>query len=380
MAARLQHVAELADVKVLAPVSLVDYSNPSRKWLPPGLPRRRSEGAVEVLHPRWLYPPLGTPINVVCLFLALFRPARRLKREYAFQVVDAHFGYPEGVAAALIALVLRTPFVVTLRGNEPGFARSRARRWCLRWALRRAARIVGVAEWLRQFAISLGVEADRTSVIGNGVNSSLFHPRDQESCRLRQGVPRSARVILSAGSLLEAKGHHRVIRAIGALKAAGHKVHLIIAGSETRGGPPFERRLRQLVADLDLESHVSFHGWVPPQTLAECICAADLLCLASDSEGWPNVVHEALSCGIPVVTTDVGSVRDMLPSDRYGIIVPVGDQGRLEKALEVALLSQWDRHLIAAWGRSRSWEQVALEVLAVLRQASSERPHRPLSG
>jgi len=370
--ARLQHVAVRLDVKVLAPVPLLDYSNPSRKWTPGGRSSTRFDGVVEVLHPLWTYPPFGTPLNVVCLFLALVGPARRLHRRDAFDVVDAHFGYPEGVAAALIAATLGVPFVVTLRGNEPFFARSRARRTCLRWALLRAARVVAVAEWLRQFAVDLGVAADRTRIIGNGVNSTVFHQMDRTHCRRVHELPSAARVILSAGSLLEAKGHHRVIRALAHLVGQGLDVHLVIAGSESRGGPGFEAALRRLVADLGLQSRVTFTGWRPPEALAQLMNAADVFCLASDSEGWPNVVHEASSCGTPVVTTDVGSVRDMVPSDRYGLIVPVGVQDRLNEALASALTRSWDRDAIAAWGQSRSWEQVADEVVEVLQAASVE--------
>ena len=126
---------------------------------------------------------------------------------------------------------------------------------------------------------------------------------------------------MSAGSLLEAKGHHHVIAAVAELAARGLDCHVsAIAGGESRGGPGFARHLRGVVARLGVASRVQFTGWVPPETLAELMSAADVSCLASDGEGWPNVVHEALSCGTPVVTTDVGSVRELIPSERYGSV------------------------------------------------------------
>jgi glycosyltransferase involved in cell wall biosynthesis len=107
--------------------------------------------------------------------------------------------------------------------------------------------------------------------------------------------------------------------------------------------------------------------------MAELMSAANVVCLASAREGWPNVVNEALACGSPVVATDVGGVPDMLPSDRYGIVVPVDDAGALERALERSLALRWDREAIAAWGMSRSWELVAGEVLNVLSEAVNEK-------
>jgi glycosyltransferase involved in cell wall biosynthesis len=98
--------------------------------------------------------------------------------------------------------------------------------------------------------------------------------------------------------------------------------------------------------------------------------AADVLCLASSSEGWPNVVHEALSCGLPVVATNVGAVPEMIPSDQFGLVVPVGDVPALTEALALALQKPWQRAAIAAWGNSRSWDQVAREALEQMQAAA----------
>ena len=370
---RLQHLALLADVTVIAPVTVLDYSNPGRKLIPAGIPVARQDNTIEVHHPRWIYPPFGMPVNVICLAAVVTRRLLRAKRRRGVDLIDAHFGYPEGVAAALLALITHTPFIVTLRGNEPMFGASGIRRACIRWALRRAAFVVSVSEQLRQFAIGLGVDPRRTRVIGNGVDAEIFHPRDRSECRRRHNLPPDAHLVVTAGSLLKAKGHHHVISAVGKLSSEGMNVYLVIVGSESRGGPGFERELRELVRDLRIASRVRFAGWVPPEPLSELMCAADVFCLASDSEGWPNVVHEATSCGTPVVTTDVGSVRDILPSETYGLIVGLSEQQRLDRALRQALNTPWDRAAIAAWGQSRSWHHVAREVLAVMQQSVQAR-------
>ena len=101
--------------------------------------------------------------------------------------------------------------------------------------------------------------------------------------------------------------------------------------------------------------------------------AADLFCLASSREGWPNVVNESLACGTPVVATDIGGVPDMLPSPEYGLIVPPNDQASLDQALCHAFSMRWDREAIARWGQSRSWEHVASEVLQQLAQTLRSR-------
>jgi glycosyltransferase involved in cell wall biosynthesis len=363
---RLEHVARSAEVKVVAPLPILDYSNPQRKvYRQRQFPPVRWDGDVEIFHPRWLYPPLGTPLNVACLFARLFPLLLRLRRTWPFDLIDAHFCYPEGVTAALLASVFHVPFTITLRGSETIFDAYRFRRLAMRCALRCAAGIIAVSEDLRRFAISRGAAPGHIFTIPNGIDGGLFRPRDRAEMRRAHGLPLGRKLIVSAGELIEAKGHHLVIQALPALLASGIDAELVIAGGTARGGPRFEESLRRLVKDSGLVDRVTFAGWVGRQGLAELLAAADLFCLASYTEGWPNVVHEALACGAPVVATRVGGIPEMIPSERFGILIPPRDQDALEHALTSALQKQWDADAISDWGRDRDWDCVAREVLDV---------------
>jgi glycosyltransferase involved in cell wall biosynthesis len=369
---RLEHVAHSAEVKVIAPLPIMDYSNPQRKvYRSRRFPSARWDGDVAVFHPRWLYPPLGTPLNVACLFGRLFPLLRRIRRSWAFDLIDAHFCYPEGVTAALLAGVFHVPFTITLRGSETIFDAYRFRRLAMQWALRRAAGIIAVSEDLRQFAISRGATPGRTVTIPNGIDGGLFCPRDRVQMRRACGLPLGRKLIVSAGELIEAKGHHLVIQALPALLASGIDAELVIAGGTARGGPRFEESLRQLVEDSGLEDRVRFAGWVGRQGLAELLAAADVFCLASYTEGWPNVVHEALACGAPVVATRVGGVPEMIPTERFGVLIPPRDQAALDHALACALQREWDSSAISDWGRERNWDCVAQEVLDLFAASAS---------
>jgi glycosyltransferase involved in cell wall biosynthesis len=126
------------------------------------------------------------------------------------------------------------------------------------------------------------------------------------------------------------------------------------------------------MSGADLERNVRFLGEVPQDVLAELMSAADVFCLASSREGWPNVVHESLACGLPVVATNVGAIPEMIPSQLYGLIVPADDAPALGHALREALSREWDREAIAIWGQARSWRHVAEEVLEEMRLALAE--------
>jgi glycosyltransferase involved in cell wall biosynthesis len=368
--ARLLALAALTDVIVVAPVALIDYANPHNRLFAAFWVRgRRNESAVAVRHPRWIYPPRGGWMNAFFLFARLLPHAALLRRQFPFDVIDAHYGHPEGIAAALLGATLNVPFTVTLRGSELRYRSQRWRFYWIGWALRRAARVITVSDNLRALAIELGVDPRKVRTIPNGVNGQQFFRRDRATCRSVHGIRSDARVILCAGDLAELKGHHHVVRALRELIDGGMPAELVIAGGVGRSGR-YGAVLHALVRTLGLEESVRFAGEMSQEALAELMSAADVFCLASSSEGWPNVVNEAMACGTPVVATDVGAVRQMIPSAAYGDIVPVGDVAGIAEALRNALTHTWDRQSIADWGGSRSWDQVAVDVLEQLNAAT----------
>jgi glycosyltransferase involved in cell wall biosynthesis len=360
-------MAELAEIKVVAPLPILDYSRPGGfSMRGRDVPFLLREKNYDVLYPRWIFPPGGTPLNVISLALRLVPLLARLRRQFSFEVIDAHFGYPEGAAAAILARVFGVPFAVTLRGSERVFARDPMRRRCLERTLRSATAVITVSDELRHFAIGHGSIPERTHTIQNGVDTNVFFPRERDRCRRELGIGGRTKLILCAGELIEAKGHHLAIRAVADLVRRFDKLLLIVAGGVARGGRRFDHHLRKLISELRLERHVRMIGAVNRTQMAELFSAADVFTLASYSEGCPNVVAEALACGTPVVATSVGAVPELISSEEYGFIVPPRDEAALAAALEWALAADWDRQKIARHGASRSWSTVATEAIHVL--------------
>jgi glycosyltransferase involved in cell wall biosynthesis len=360
---RLQRVAQHADVTVIAPVPALDYGNPRRRLLASwAVPHERRDGNLKIFHPRWLYPPFGSSVNAFCLAGRLLPLARALKKTFPFSLLDVHFGHPEGIAGVILARYLGCPFLVTLRGNETKHAQNRMIRALMSWSLTHASRVITLSERLRQFAIALGANPSDVKTIPNGVDTDVFRPLERAVCRSVHRLDPDVPIVLSAGYLIERKGHHHIVRTMMELSGRAAGAHLIIAGGAGREGK-FEEELRRIIADQRMESRVHLLGSVTQRQLAELMSAADVLCLASSREGWPNVVQEALACGTPVVATDVGAVPDMIPSEDYGYVVPAGDQSRLREALQSAMSRSWDRERISELGQSRSWDLVAKQVL-----------------
>jgi glycosyltransferase involved in cell wall biosynthesis len=285
----------------------------------------------------------------------------RLKRRFGFHLIDAHFAYPDGYAATLLGRWLRSPVTITLRGTEVPLSRERHRRQLLCKALKRAVRIFSVSGSLKQHVVGLGIEACKIRVVGNGVDTAKFHPISREEARRELGLPQDSLVLISVGALVERKGFHRVIQVLPALcRVFPGLRYLIVGGAGPEGD--WTQQLRQQVLESGLQDTVHFLGALPPEQLKVPLSAANVFVLATRNEGWANVFLEAMACGLPVVTTDVGGNTEVVSSGELGMIVPFGDSAALEQGLVRALQKPWDRKAIVKYAQENSWDK-RVEVL-----------------
>jgi glycosyltransferase involved in cell wall biosynthesis len=360
---RLRHLGRHAELKILAPV-------PWRVRSRSDVPYRDTRAELPVVHPTFFYVPgILKVLDGLFLFLSVLPAVRRLRRTFDFDVIDAHFAFPEGFAAALLSAWYRRPFTITMRGTEILIGRHRLRKLAIRWALRRANRVIAVADPLAAFAISLGVPPDRVCVIENGVNTDTFQPMAREAARELLGLRVNGPLIVSVGHLSARKGFQRVIRVLPELLRTYPTATFAVVGGP--GGEANNKpALDALVKALGLEERVLFAGAQPPARVAEWLGAADLFVLASDYEGCPNVVLEALACGRPVVATRVGHVDRMVP-DYAGVLVDKADDDiALAGALGEALSRSWDTERIRGYAAGQSWEGVAARVMEQWQLAS----------
>jgi glycosyltransferase involved in cell wall biosynthesis len=215
--------------------------------------------------------------------------------------------------------------------------------------------------------VEAGADPARVRVIGNGVDTALFHPGSREAARQALGWPRDRRIVLSVGALVPLKDYPRLLQAFPSV-VASHDAHLYIVGDGPERG-----RLAALIAALGIAERVTLLGTVPPGDLGDVYRAADVFCLASRREGCPNVVREALACGVPVVATDVGGTPELIDGDDCGLLVPARDAEALGRALDTALSASWEPARIAAAPGVRTWDDAARESLALLEEAVAER-------
>lgn len=326
-------------------------------------PRSYVHGRVDVGHALWegldvesygypALPVLTRPINGRVGGL-LLRP--RLRR-FEPDVVLAYWAYPEGLSGVRAAHALGKPCVIGVLGSDV-LLRSGALEGLTRTALQEADAVAAVSEDLRRVVVSrYGVPSDKVRTIVNGFNTSIFRPQARSACRAALGLRDAARLIVFVGRLIEAKGLRELLRAFESLAASDVRCELAIVGDGV-----MRQALHELVRASPCASRIHLPGGLPPPQVATWIGAGDLLTLPSWSEGYPNVVVEALACGRPVVASEVGGMREIV-HESNGILVPPRDAQALADALREALAREWNREGIAAAMR-RTWDDVARETL-----------------
>jgi teichuronic acid biosynthesis glycosyltransferase TuaC len=308
------------------------------------------------------------------LFMALstFLAMRRIAREHRANIIDAHFGYPDGYAAVLLGRWLRLPVVLTLRGKEEGQSRSGVAA-ALKRAIVGADQLITVSAALQTLALEHGADPARVQVIGNGVDLARFTAVSRLAARREFGLPAGAKVLVSVGTLSENKGFHRVLECMPGLLATHPALHLMIVGGAGPAGD-MGAELKRMVRTLDLGNRVHFLGPVSPDRVNVALSAADVFVLATSYEGWANVFLEAMACGLPVVTTNVGGNSQVVNAPSLGRLVPVGDTRRLREAMDEALRTEWDRASIRAYAESNSWDRRMQPLIDAYHQLLSRKP------
>jgi teichuronic acid biosynthesis glycosyltransferase TuaC len=281
-------------------------------------PRHEQRFGVDVLYPRFVrLPKVGMSSAPFFLALGARAALAQVQREgFDFDVIDAHYYYPDGVAAAMLALWFKKPLVVTARGTDVNLIPEyRVPRLLIQWAARQAQASIGVSAALVERMRQVGLDAARLHVMRNGVDLQRFQPLHAQQMRSELGIT-GGPVVLTVGNLHEHKGQRLTLEAFAQLRRTQADARLYIIGEG-----PDRNVLRQRAQTLGVADAVSLVGAVPNAELARWYSAADMLVLASSREGWPNVLLEAMACGTPVVASRVGGVPEIVQNNVAGRVV-----------------------------------------------------------
>ena len=368
VATRLEKLVASNEVtaKVVAPLpwlpSWVRYPPAGRLDL---TPRTRLHGELTVHHPRYfVVPKIGMTLTPHTLFWTLKRTFERLIAQgERFDLIDAHYFYPDGVAAVRLAQHFNLPVTVTARGTDlnliPNYPTPR-RLICE--AAAHADGLITVCQALKDRLIELGTAPERITVLRNGVDLEVFKPMDRAKARANLGLRR--RTLGSVGWLIERKGHHHAICALAALP----DTDLLIVGEG-----PERRALQQLAAKRGVSDRVRFLGGLHQYRLPEIYNAIDALVLASSREGWANVLLEAMACGTPVVASAVWGTPEVVSAPPAGVLMKTLDAEGVAEGVRDLFGKYPDRAATRRYAEGFTWDRTTQGQLALFRQILARR-------
>jgi len=369
---RVTALARHTDLRVVAPVpwaplDVGEYGVYRR------IPSYEVQGSIEVFHPRYLVTPkVGRFLYGYMYYFSLKKFLKDMTQKDRFDILDVHWAYPDGFAGVKLAKELGIPVSLTVRGSDINiYTRYPLRRKLIAYALRKADLVIAVCGDMARKVESLGVSKDKVRVIPNGVDVRRFYPMERVSARDKLGLPQDRKIILSVGRLEPPKRFDLLIRALEEIVCHDSNILLIIVGEGSK-----RSRLERLSRDLRVSEWVQFVGAKPNEELVYWYNAADVFCLSSDSEGWPNVLFESLACGTPVVASNVGGVSEVIPSDDYGVLINGDERDLWCRGILEALNRDWDRRKLSEYARGNTWDEVGWRVYSEFRSLLQRRVGR----
>lgn len=321
------------------------------------VPLNESRHQIEIAHPRYLvFPKIS--MNVTPFFLAksMLKAAQDMIRQgFDFDIIDAHYFYPDGVAAVKVAEILKKPIVITARGTDlnliPQYPKPRQ---LIKEAANHANAIVTVCQALKDVLLDMDVSERKITVLRNGVDLRKFFPPPDRN-ELRKKLNIEGKTILSVGHLIERKGHDLVLEAMQRLP----NIKLLIAGD----GEEFDN-LRQLAIALNVNDRVTFLGAIEHGYMKNYYGAVDALILASSREGWANVLLESMACGTPVVATNIWGTPEVVASKEAGLLVN-RDSKSIATGIQYLLDNYPDRSQTRNYAEKFSWDSTTEGQLSI---------------
>jgi len=365
---RLKAVNKHVSVHVINPIPW----SPIHRFLPRyskynTIPLKDEIDGLTIYHPRFLSIPKFFKFIEAYSYKRAVRKVLMLEKGLlGYDIVDMHWTFPDIIAGVNLCKEYNLPSILTIRGREAfHIDEGNYQEHSVSKNIPKITRIISLSNELKDISIKKSGK-NNVNVIRNGVDTDRFYYIEKAASTIKQTINSKEIVILIVGSLNYGKGFDLIISALAELRyKTDLNIKLYIIGSH---GPAGDNRkeLHSLIQSLDIEPYVEFVGEVLNKDLVHWYNSSDLFCLASRSEGSPNVLTEALACGCPSLTTDVGSAREIIEiKDGLGICIEKHDAILIEHAILKILNTKYDRKDNSLFYSKFNWEWCGEQVVTI---------------
>lgn len=260
-----------------------------------------------------------------------------LLRQYRIDVINTHCSSPD-FYGKIAGFLVGVPFIYSTVHGKVGYKRTREI-----FLRHLTTNYIAISEYIKNYMREdLGVPFDKIEIIRNGVESADYHSIDRQAAKkaimTELGIDINKRVVASIGRLVQLKGHNYLIDAARDILNKYDDVHFLIVGND-KIDIEWANGLKRLVKDKKLEKYFTFTG--TRNDINNILAGTDVFVLPSLTEGLPLTVLEAMASGVPVVSTDVGSVSEVVKHRENGLLIPPGNSQPIAQSV-IELLDNWE--------------------------------------
>jgi len=321
------------------------------------VPRKEDEFLKpEYCCPRYI-PKIGSRWNHLLMARSLRKTLERVRRKFDFDLVLGSWLYPDGCALSRLAGDMKFPYWLICQGSDAhSYLEMPVRRRLIVEASNKSRGVITRSADLARRLKEAGVGEQRLYPVYNGVDTKVFYPTEDraEACRM-VGLDPACDYLLFVGNLLPVKNPLLLIKAWEQARATNpeRELRLLMIGAG-----PMEAEIRAESERAGLAKSLELLGRRPPDEVAGYMRAAGALVLSSHNEGVPNVVLEAFASGVPVVSTDVGGISEVLNSGDLGILVKPNNVDALCMGI-LEVMNRPSNEDNSVVGSNYSWERTA---------------------
>lgn len=290
--------------------------------------------------------------NLIVNSYATFFRAKKLFKTKKYDLIVAWSGLPSGYIARALNFTFKIPYIVLLRGTDVPFHEKKwywldkiMFQWTTPLIWKRATKVIANSSVLKQLANKTAPKIN-IDIITNGIDIDFFKPEAQNKIR-------DKKIILAVGRLAKIKGYDILLNAVVNL-TTDYEVWFVGKGAE-------EENLRQLSIQLGINEQVIFHGYKDKNELKNIYQQATVFCLTSYNEGMSNAMLEAMACGLPVISTNVGGAEELIHDN--GIVINKGNASELTEAINKIIADKIKLDKLSVASRkiaeSKSWNAIA---------------------
>ena len=330
----IRNLAKKATLQGFRPVVVTPRINPNSK-------KHETHDGIRVI--RFYFPSGGKPLiayrrvpifRMLIYMASVLLSATATMRRYRCELVHVHWIHPNGIVGVFLRFFFKVPLIIHVRGSDfHTFGTKNVFFTHLtRFVLLHSDQIFCTSKELEEGILMTfpALDARKVSTVYNDIDGALFHPIPEIEARRMLNIRETGIHLLFVGNLVREKGVFDLVEAVIKLHEAG-KGEMVL--THVVGTGPLHTTLAEAVRHSGLEKKILLHGPVPPGKVPLWLNAASILILPSKREGMPNVILEALACGVPVLSTNVGDVSRFVREGENGFLLYLngGNEALYEK-------------------------------------------------